>query len=170
MSERLLVILLWDVLHGTIHRRAPRAFPWGRNLPRRHFLSFLRILCKSLYSTMYQAICTLVPGEIGCRLNCQMGGKSDLYRAGVSKGAGATSAHSQGQSSPTPAQQTCRMLFYKYIFKSAKYIFSSIKCCSTKCKCKCKMLFYKYIFFLVPSFQTHQLYLFYTVFCSRTVL
>ena len=54
MSERLLIVLLWDVFHRSIHRRAPRAFPWGRNLPRRHFLSRFGFFVKLFSTTSFQ--------------------------------------------------------------------------------------------------------------------
>ena len=76
---------------------------------------------------MYQAIYTLVPGEIGCRLNCQMGGKSDLYRAGVSKGAGATSAHSQGAVQSNACAADLQNVVLQIYFQICKIYFQQHK-------------------------------------------
>ena len=100
MSERLLIVLLWDVFHRSIHRRAPRAFPWGRNLPRRHFRFFFGFFVKLFSTTSFHPV---LPGEIGWWLNCETWWVWGLYRVWVSKGAGTYLCTFPG-GIPTPAQ------------------------------------------------------------------
>ena len=96
MSERLLIVLLWNVLHGTIHRRAARAFPWGRNLPRRHFFIFFLSRFFGFFAILFNYQLPpwfLVKSDVDWTVRWE--GCTAYIGPGCLRAPGPTSAHSQ---------------------------------------------------------------------------
>ena len=75
----------------------------------------------SLYKSIQLSASTRVPGEIGCGLNCQMDGMCGLYRAEVSKGAGAYLCTFQSNAC-ADTQNAVNNFTNQYVFVVASYM------------------------------------------------